>query len=177
MYILQENCQLSNDRLLRVRSEQPSHLFSGIDQQSTLGSNVRVGDLCVLRRVDCDRLVMGRVVQFSYLTGTKKQRAYSSTYFDMSIESFKDIGVYCNYFARSNNTDFTETVAFEPLELVFTTGYLTMENYVCRIKEELVTVSNNESVTFEIPIIEICQLLQKSEESEESLSFLNEFSP
>ena len=31
LYILQENPQLSNDRLLRVRSVQPSHLFSGID--------------------------------------------------------------------------------------------------------------------------------------------------
>ena len=175
LYILQENCQLSNDRLLRVRSEQPSHLFSGIDQQSALSSNVRIGDLCVFRRVDCDRLLLGRVIQFSYLTGSKKQRSYSSTYVDMSIESFKEIGVYCNYFARSNSA-YSDTIPFVPLDLVFTAGYLTMENHVCTILEKHVTASTNESVSFEIPICETCQLLQRREESIESLSFLNEFS-
>ena len=31
LYLLQENFQVSSDRLLRVRSEQPSHIFSGLD--------------------------------------------------------------------------------------------------------------------------------------------------
>jgi ribosomal protein L7/L12 len=32
LYLLQENCQISSDRLMRVRSEQPSHIFSGTEK-------------------------------------------------------------------------------------------------------------------------------------------------
>ena len=34
LYLLQENCQILNDRLMCVRSEQPKHIFSGQDKTS-----------------------------------------------------------------------------------------------------------------------------------------------
>ena len=68
LYILPENCQLSNDRLLRVREEQPTHLSPDRFQKSVEDSNIRAGDLCVFRRIDDnEKLLLGRVVQFSYL--------------------------------------------------------------------------------------------------------------
>ena len=35
LYLLQENCQVSSDRLMRVRSEQPSHIFAGSTENRT----------------------------------------------------------------------------------------------------------------------------------------------
>lgn len=172
LFILQEGTQVSNDRLLRVREEQPSHLFSGIDERGSLSSSVRVGDLCVFRRVDCDKLLLGRVMQFSYLTGNKRQCEYSSTYVDMSIPSYLNIGVYCNYFARSNDVHSSERIRFTPLHLVFTAGYLPMEHFICKLNEEYVFTSNHDDIPFEIPLTYLSTLL----ESVDSISFESEFS-
>ena len=96
LYLLQENYQVSNDRLLRVRSSQPSHLFSASDLENNSSSFVRMGDLCLFHRVDSEKVLLGRVIQFSYLEGSKKQREYSGTFVDMSIDSYKNIGVFAN---------------------------------------------------------------------------------
>ena len=46
LYHIQENLQVSNDRLLRVRREQPDHLFSIADASTGyVRSSVRSGDL------------------------------------------------------------------------------------------------------------------------------------
>ena len=103
LYLLQENYQVSNDRLLRVRSSQPSHLFSASDLENNSSSFVRMGDLCLFHRVDSEKVLLGRVIQFSYLEGSKKQREYSGTFVDMSIDSYKNIGVFTNWFARQRN--------------------------------------------------------------------------
>ena len=116
---LQENFQISNVRLLRLRCAQPSHLFSSSDFVKTSSSNVRMGDLCLLRRVDSEKVFLGRVIQFSYPQGTKKQ----STYVDMSIDSYKNIGVFANWFARvQRNDERDDLILFEPLDFVFTAG-------------------------------------------------------
>ena len=154
LYILkQENYQVSNDRLLRVRAEQPSHLYSKNNEQSRDPSHVLIGDLCIFRRVDCDKKVLlGRVVKFSYLKGTKKQREYSSSYVDTSKDSFKTIGVFANYFARyeiMNNEN--DKIHFRPLDLVFTAGYLSMEHFVTTIDETSVHASDQDGASFAIP--------------------------
>ena len=174
LYIIQENCQVSNDRLLRVRSDQPSHLFSGMEIQERNENptkHVHAGDLCIFRRVDCEKVLLGRIVQFSYLEGTKKQRQYSSTYVDMDIDSYKTIGVFCNYFARCENKK-KDFIPFLPLDHVFTAGYLCLENYICTINENLISTSEDESITFEIDVNAFKKALPKWESL---LSSHNEF--
>ena len=66
---------------------------------------VTSGDLCVFRRVDDDqKLLIGRIVQFSYLTGTKRQQEYSSMYVDLT-KDHSGIGAFANWFAVADNVD------------------------------------------------------------------------
>ena len=133
LYLLQENCKLSNDRLLRVWSNQPTHLSSSEDDTQQISDKrfVRIGDLCIFRQQDSNKLLLGRVIQFSYLLGNKKERAFSSSYVDMTKTSYKDIGVFANWFARlGNESPQCNAVHFDALDFVFTTGYLSMDNYV-----------------------------------------------
>ena len=52
-YLLQENFQVSKDRLLRVRAEQPNHIFSSTHLNKDYEQRaVKCGDLCVFNRVD-----------------------------------------------------------------------------------------------------------------------------
>lgn len=144
LYLLQENKQLSNDRLLRVRASQPSHLFHDENEiQSNQEKLVKSGDLCFFERADSNKLLLGRLVQFSYLEGSKKQRQYSSSYVDMSLESFKTIGVFANWYSASVSVD-QQKVSFIPVDS-FTTGYLPMENYVSTISESYLEEDENAS--------------------------------
>ena len=144
LYLLQEPFQISNDRLLRVRSNQPTHLFSGLDTgQEGTSSHVNIGDLCLFRQeIDNEKVLMGRVVSFSYMEGPKRVREYSSTY--VNIDEYakrkpddRDIGTFANWFARRVEDDVNdaELAFFEPLELVFQAGYLSMEYYIAKIHE------------------------------------------
>lgn len=154
LYIIQENTQISNDRLLRVRSDQPSHLFSGTevnDRNLSPKNLVHAGDLCLFRRIDCEKVLLGRIVQFSYLFGSKRERQYSGTYVDMDVDSFKNIGVFCHYFARCKGAN-QKSVPFVPLENIFKAGYLGMEHYICTIEESEITMSEDDSVPFEINV-------------------------
>ena len=89
LYLLQEKNQVSSDRLLRVRSTQPSHLYNtGNANKSGPQLKVNCGDLCIFKRIDDnDKVLIGRIVQFSYLEGSKKERQFSSSYVDMSRKS------------------------------------------------------------------------------------------
>ena len=152
--------------------EQPSHLFTGVDEQRTSPTNVRVGDLCVFRRVDSeDKFLLGRVIQFSYLTGNKRQCEYSSSYVDMSIPSYANIGVYCNYFARCSDSIVQGAIRFKPLNQVFTAGYLPMDHYVAKVNEDNVVGSDDPEVPFEIDSACLDSLV----ESVDSLSVVSEF--
>ena len=100
-------------------------------------------------------------MQFSYLTGNKRQCEYSSSYVDMSIPSYVNIGVYCNYFARCSDSVVQGAIRFKPLNQVFTAGYLPMEHYVGKINEDYVVGSDDLDVPFEINSIHL-DLLVKS---------------
>ena len=68
-----------------------------------MDTSVRSGDLCVFKRVDRKKpkYLLGRVVQFSYLSGSKRDRQYTSTYVDMTKENFKTIGAFAILIYRS----------------------------------------------------------------------------
>ena len=134
LYLLQENLQISNDRLWRVRKTQPAHLFSSSSELCGSSSCVKIGDLCLFRQLESEKVLLGRVIQFSYLEGNKKEREFSGCFVDMSIESFKGIGVYANWFARKKDS-VSNNVDFEALDLVFKAGYLSMEHYVARLED------------------------------------------
>ena len=85
-----------------------------------------------------DRVLVGRIVQFSHIEGTKKQRQYTSSYVDMEKESFRTIGGFANWFARLESTSADETVVhFTPLDNVFTAGYISMDHYLERSTSQI----------------------------------------
>ena len=99
LYLLQERTQLSNDRLLRVRGVQPEHVFTG-ETRNVSGDNVvSSGELCVFKRIDCPNYLLGRIVQFSYLQGKKRQRQFSGQTVELQKESCKNIGVFANWYS------------------------------------------------------------------------------
>ena len=69
------------------------------------------GDLCIFKQIDCSECLVGRVVQFSYLLGTKKQRQFSNGSVDLEKDSASNIGIYANWFygvKPSENQDETQ---------------------------------------------------------------------
>ena len=133
LYILQENPQLSNDRLLRVRSAQPTHLFSVSDavisSESGQQAIVNSGDLCVFQRIDSMKHLIGCVVQFSYLKDTKRECEYSGCFVDTTKESINSIGVLANYYYGVSNLSSNACVSFKPLVGRYSIGYLPMIYY------------------------------------------------
>ena len=137
LYLLQENFQLSSDRLLRVRSEQPKHIFSSTPfHDCGHQETVNCGDLCIFKRVDdSSKCLAGRIIQFSYLAGNKRERQYSSEFVDMRKPSFKTIGVFANWFQGFKYAEGEDMVKFKPLEFFFKPGYLSMDTYMCTIND------------------------------------------
>ena len=154
LYILQENPQLSNDRLLRVRSVQPTHLFSGSGATGSSSSGykqfVYSGDLCIFQRIDSSKHLVGRVIQFSYLQGSKKAREYSSSFVDTSKESLHSIGVLANYYCGVSAASNDSHVSFKPLIGHYSTGYLSMSNYKYTIDDT--SVSQCEGCSFSLSV-------------------------
>ena len=113
----------SNDRLLRVRRDQPEHLFSIPETYDGMDTSVRSGNLCVFKRVDRkkNKYLLGRVVHFSYLSGSKRDRHYTSTYVDMTKEIFKTIGAFVNWYigVYSDASHMDQVLPFMPFENIF----------------------------------------------------------
>ena len=139
LYLIQENCEVSNDRLIRVRRDQPDHLFSVSPAHSFNTNCVQSGDLCIFRRVDNCKNLIGRVIQFSYLDGSKRDQQYTSIYVDMSKDSFRTIGCFANWYSGvydiTSTSNSANILPFKPLNII-TIGYLSMENYVGTVSEE-----------------------------------------
>lgn len=154
LYILQENPQLSNDRLLRVRSAQPSHLFSDDNDNSLSSASrqdiVNSGELCVFKRCNSPKHLLGRVIQFSYLKGSKKSQQYSGTFVDTTKESFTSIGVLANYYYGVSDSSTDSYVAFKPLKGIYSIGYLPMNHYMYTIDES--SIRDHDKCSFVIPI-------------------------
>ena len=100
---------------------------------------MRSGDLCIFKRMDSKtKCLVGRIIQFSYLQGTKRERQYSSDYVDLSKASHKNIGVCSNWYqgTKVGQNNASGVVNFKPLDQVFTPGYLSLEYYVASIDDK-----------------------------------------
>ena len=123
---------MSNDRLLRVRGVQPEHAFTG-ETRNVSGDNVvSSGELCVFKRIDCPNYLLGRIVQFSYLQGKKRQRQFSGQTVELQKESCKNIGVFANWYSAVH-PGMRDKVEFKRIESQFTCGYITVKNHICTI--------------------------------------------
>ena len=113
--------------------------------------NINIGNMCIFKRIDdSTKCLIGRVTQFSYLTGNKRARQYSSNYVDMFKKSKANIGVLANWFqgTKSGNENCRESINFKPLNL-FTAGYLSMKNCIATINES--TFLSNAEFSFSVP--------------------------
>ena len=160
LYLVQESTQLSVDRLLRVRAKQPDHVHGSGKSIFSSKNKISSGDLCLFKRVDCNKCLIGRVVQFSYLTGNKRQRQFSNNFVDLSKDSVKNIGVFANWFSAVSLSDderFEEKdfISFKSIEVDFTCGYIAADCYIATIDETVVMDAPNFS--FSIP----CSTLKK----------------
>ena len=153
LYLIQENYQVSSDRLIRVRSEQPDHLFSNSESTSGPQKSVKSSDLCVFKRLDEKKYIVGRVIQFSYLLGNKRERQYSANYVDLSKDSYKTIGVFATWYKGSFRCHDEHVLPFNPFGHVFTTGYLSMEQYLASI--DISVLKTKKDASFAIPFGEI----------------------
>ena len=110
--------------------------------------------------MDCNKCLIGRVVQFSYLTGNKRQRQFSNNYVDLSKDSVKNIGVFANWFSAVSQSDEErleekDFISFKSVQLEFACGYLAADSYMTTIDETVIMDAANFS--FSIP----CSTLQK----------------
>ena len=142
LYLLQENISLSNDRLLRVRKKQLSHIHNNETESLYPEKHVKNCDLCIFRRVDePSKYALGRIIQFSYMSGTKKNREFSSDYVDLDDKKYLScIGSFCNWYLA------TEEVGLDIGFLIthdYTQGYLSLDNYVMKIRNDRLTYSEN----------------------------------
>ena len=159
LYLLQENLQVSNDRLLRVRSEQASHLFNSTQYNHVPENCVSAGDLCLFKTVDdAEKYIIGRVIQFSYLRGKKREREYSSNYCDISKQSHNNIGTFSNWYIAVHPSDTAENVFFKPI-MLYTAGYVAMSNYVERIDEHTLKGSDDSLLSFSSPQLVLDKVL------------------
>ena len=141
LFLLQENFKVSKDRLLCVRAKQPTHIFGSSSLKKCENKAVKCGDLCIFKCVDDSmKCLLGRIVQFSCMQGNKKERQYSSDYVDLTKDSHRSIGVFANWF-NGINVNITDIVSFIPLNLVFTPGYLSLQNYVSTIDDFIIGIS------------------------------------
>ena len=130
LYLLQENPVLSSDRLIRVRANNEKSSSEPARNETTVTS----GDLCVFKQINTqNKILFGRMIQFSYLAGTKRQQEYSGMYVDLREPSYNTIGAFANWYARDDESDNSDFIELTPIKHSFQIGYVSMENYVCMI--------------------------------------------
>ena len=106
------------------------------------------------KRVDCKKCLIGRVVQFSYLTGNKRQRQFSNNFINLSKDSVKNITVLANWFSAVSQSDDqrlkeNDFILFKSIEIEFTCGYIAAECYIATIYKTVAMDAPNSS--FSIP--------------------------
>ena len=62
LYLVQENTQFPADRLLTVRANQPDHVYDSGKSIFSSKDKISSGDLCLLKRVDCNKFLIRRIV-------------------------------------------------------------------------------------------------------------------
>ena len=133
---------MSNDRLLRVRQTQLSHIHNTRNNSVYPENHLKTCDLCLFWRVvDLSKFAVGRVLQFSYMHGSKKGCEFSSDYvdFDTSKTELSEMGAFCNWYIGEEVGDF---IGFK-LTHDYTQGYLSLDNYFMKIPENECARSEN----------------------------------
>ena len=92
------------------------------------------------------------------------------SYIDMTNDSYKGIGAYANWFARSD-TEGGEVVFFEALDLVFTAGYHCMEHFIATVDDSSLLCEPSATLTIKSSALDILLL-----NWDKLVSFVNEFS-
>ena len=139
LYLLQENMSLSSDRLLRVRKKQLSHIHNTRSDAVYPENHIKTCDLCIFNRVDDQsKFAIGRVLQFSYMRGSKKEREFSADYVDFDVDSdMSHIGAFCNwYVGKEKGSELGFLLSYN-----YAQGYLSLDNYVMKITENQVVMS------------------------------------
>ena len=71
-------------------------------------------DFCVFKRVDDEnQFAIDRLIQFSYLTGSKKCREFSGDFVDFS-KDIDNIGGFCNWYQGFIGDVTEDMVSFKP---------------------------------------------------------------
>ena len=131
-----------------VREKQPDHVYDSGKSIFSSEDNISSGDLHLFKRVDCNKCLIGRVVQFPYLTGNKRQRKFSNNVVDFSKDSVTNIGVFANWFSAVSQSDdeFLEEndfIFFKSIEVEFTCGYIAADCYIATIDKTVVIDASN----------------------------------
>ena len=148
LYLLQENISLSNDRLLRVRRKQLTHIHNFSYENIYPGKHIKTCDLCIFHEVDNpQKCVLGRILQFSYMEGGKKAREFSGDYVDLDTTKaeLSNIGAFCNWYIGTDKDG--PTIGFF-LTNDYTQGYLSLDNYMMTIPDD--RIISSEDFAFEI---------------------------
>ena len=111
--LLQENERISNDRLFRVRVQQPftstGKIIKSLCDDSklpTVRDSVSLGDICIfllatpIEATNCELWAAGKITQFAfYKQKSKRDQQYKKS--EASVES--SIGVSCSWFKQYGN--------------------------------------------------------------------------
>ena len=77
----------------------------------------------------------------------------------MSIDTYRKIGVYANYFALFESEENTDLIPFESLDSSFTTGYVGMDNFMSIVNESSVVTSYRDDIAFYVKLNHLDSLL------------------
>lgn len=154
LYLLQENMSLSSDRLLRVRKKQLSHIHNPESDAVYPENHIKTCDLCLFKRVDDQRkFAIGRVLQFSYMRGSKKEREFSSDYVDFDADAeMSYIGAFCNWYVGEEKDS---EIGFI-LSYNYAQGYLSLDNYVMKIPDSQVAISEEYAFIIRKEYLDTC---------------------
>jgi len=126
-----------------VRAKQPDHVYDSGKSIFSSKDKLSSGDLCLVKRVDCNKCLIGRMVQFTYFTGNRRQRQFSNDFVDFSKDSVNNIGVFANWFSavsQSHDERFEESdfILFKSIDVEFTCGYIAADCFMATIDKTVV---------------------------------------
>ena len=97
---------------------------------------------------------LGRILQFSYMSGTKNNREFSGDYVNLDEKcDLSCIESFCNWYIALEEID--SSVGFE-LTHSYTQGYLPLDNNVMTIPENQLTFSENYAFIIDKHYLETC---------------------
>ena len=89
------------------------------------------------------------------MQGNKRERQYSADFVDLTKATYKNIGVFANWFqgTRISQDRRVDVVEFKPLELIFTPGYISLTHYIASIDDSTMIESSDNSFSLPIDVV------------------------